>query len=89
MKKSYHTRIRELLRANPDGMTVGAVAAALDIDYQTARLSIRSMPDTYVDHWIDNGLNSWQAVYAMPELPPDEPMPAKRPNEFKQRHQQK
>lgn len=83
MKKSHHTAIRELLRANPDGMSAAEIAATLDIEYQTARLSVRGMPDAYIDRWEDNGMNSWRAVYCVAHKPDDMPMPERRPNEYK------
>lgn len=81
MKKSHHARIRALLRDNPDGMTVAEMAHELEIGYQTLRLSVRSMPDTYIDRWVDNGMRCWSAVYCAVPVPEDAPMPDIRPSQ--------
>lgn len=79
LKKHYDTRIREYLRGNEDGATVAELAVMLGIGHQVARHAVRAMPDTYIDHWRDNGLNTWEAVYMLADIPEDKPVPDGRP----------
>lgn len=79
LKKHYDTRIREYLRTNEDGATVAEIALMLEVGHQVARHAVRAMPDVYIDRWEDNGLNTWQAVYCLADIPEDKPQPAGRP----------
>ena len=47
--------VRELLRANPDGMDVGTIANTLDREPGSIRKLLGTMPDAYIDRWATFG----------------------------------
>lgn len=50
---AYPARLRKLLRANPDGMTVGDLCAAIGCERgnKTVYAALHRMPDAYIDRW--------------------------------------
>ncbi len=82
MKKPHTPKIRELLRAEPCGMTAKQIHAKLpEINRtQTIKSSLTKMPDVYIDRWVrepgSRGQN--QAVYMAVVPPIDCPHPKDR-----------
>jgi len=48
---AYPARLRELLRANPDGMTVLQMRVALSGLHKSIAAALHRMPDAYIDRW--------------------------------------
>lgn len=71
-------RIRELLRANPDGLTAYDIAQELDIRRSAVHGYIEHMPDVYIDRWTQRRPNArLSAVFVAVEVPEDCPCPNK------------
>ena len=51
MRASNANGIRQLLRNNPDGMDVSAIANSLNREASAIRASLKRMPDAYIDRW--------------------------------------
>jgi hypothetical protein len=85
---SNHAAIRRLLLANKDGLTLMQISSALGKDKYTLRQSINSMPDVYIDRYVDTSENPktgelrggtpWSPVYCAVTVPPDCPMPRRK-----------
>lgn len=78
--KTYTTRLREVLRANPDGLTVQELTVAIGRTDDVVRGSLKYMPDVYVDRWVlekkdEKGKPYWRAVWCVVVPPPDCPKP--------------
>lgn len=68
-------RLRALLRATPDGLTVPQIMERLNAsDDKPIRLALRAMPDTYIDRWVRRGA-PYAAVWCVVEVPEDCPRP--------------
>lgn len=82
MKKPHTPKIRELLRANPNGLTAKQICAAIDeiSKPKVARSAMTKMPDVYVDRWIlePDSRGQYQAVYMAVIPPKDCPHPKDR-----------
>lgn len=77
MRPSHHPRIRQLLRAEGDGLTVVEISRALAILPNSADAALRTMPDTYIDRWLVNGQRGGAAaVWCAAEVPANCPRPA-------------
>lgn len=70
---AYPARLRKLLRAHPDGLTVASLCAKLNVDRgsKTVYAALHRMPDAYIDRW------SPSAVWCVVEVPPHTPRPSK------------
>ncbi len=79
MSGRLQARIREVLRAAPDGMTVPEINNALHLPpshrHTQVYSSIKRMPDVYIDRWTSFPV---AAVYVAVEVPPNCPKPEKR-----------
>lgn len=80
MSTRPQTRIRELLRECPDGLTVLEVARQLGLNYTNTRNNLTNMPDVYIDRWVPRsgsikGIGKWRAVYCIVVPPEDCPKP--------------
>jgi hypothetical protein len=82
MKKPHIPKIRELLRANHNGLTAKQICAAIDeiSKPKVARSALTKMPDVYVDRWIlePESRGQYQAVYMAVIPPMDCPHPKDR-----------
>lgn len=81
-----HQKIRKLLLASPDGLTLDQLAYKLGKRKTTLRSSINRMPDVYIDRYEDTSIideetgekrggTPWSPVYMAVEVPADAPMP--------------
>jgi hypothetical protein len=82
-------QIHELLAQHPDGLTRAEIMAALDMSSDQFNATTKTMPYVYIDRWAAKRLHQpnggsrvkWVAVYCMTDLPPDAPMPERKPTE--------
>lgn len=74
--RSRHNDIRDVLRANPDGLTAKEIAAATGMQHESMSNALKAMPDTYIDRWTKTRWQrQWQAVWCAVVPPPDCPRP--------------
>jgi len=52
MRTATEKRVRELLRANPEGLTIKEVIDATNKTDRSIRMVLRNMPDAYIDRWV-------------------------------------
>lgn len=83
----FQARIRELLRAHPDGMTHCQIAKAFGIrDMNQPRIALKGMPDAYIDRWVEAvrygtaygtkpGVAGYEAVWCVVTPPENCPHP--------------
>lgn len=69
--RTYATQsLRELLRANPDGLDVGTMANQLAREPHNIRTRLRAMPDAYIDRWTRQNGNPPTAIWCV-VIPPE------------------
>lgn len=78
MSSSLQKRIRQELRAAPDGLTAVELIRLMGKDSlankgSTVYQALRRMPDVYIDRWTEYPVT---AVYVAVEVPPNCPRPA-------------
>lgn len=82
VKKPHTPKIREVLRANPNGLTAKQICQAIeDMSHpKVANSSLRKMPDVYIDRWVyePGSRGQYQAVYMVVVPPQDCPHPKDR-----------
>ena len=76
MRTATERRVRELLRSNQDGLTMQEINAVVQKDETNLRRVVRSMPDTYIDRWLERGSRP-AAVWCIVVPPEDCPIPTK------------
>jgi hypothetical protein len=79
MKTSLSKRIREALRAEPDGLTSIAIAARIGSKASACTIRCKLMPDTYIDRWVflEGSRGQPCAVWCVVVPPPDCPKPTR------------
>lgn len=80
MSRSKHPEIRALLRANDDGMTVAQIGTALGLRNDVVLRSLGSMPDVYIDRYLEPVRGQYPAVWCAWVPPPNCPHPTKGSN---------
>ena len=82
MKKSFTKKIRDLLRSNPEGMSVQQIYEKIPeaADSNSIRKSLKVMPDVYIDRWTlpRRARGQFQAVWCVVIPPPDCPYPERK-----------
>ena len=80
MKKPHTPDIRDLLRNNPDGMSVNQIKAVLTniSKHETVRKCLERMPDAYIDRWIKAKRGQYEAIWCVVVPPPNCPYPTDR-----------
>lgn len=68
-------RIRNILRANEDGLTVNDISDQLGIIRENVRTALASMPDVYIDRWVYLGQGPASAVWCAVHVPEHAPRP--------------
>ncbi|MBI2725408.1 MAG: hypothetical protein HYX42_04075 [Polaromonas sp.] len=70
-------KVRETLKAAPDGLTVAAITKVLHLGHANINTSLKKMPDVYIDRYIKAkaGPYKYAAVYMAVEVPENAPMP--------------
>lgn len=71
-------KLREMLRAAPDGLTIPAMLAVLPpVDDRVIYNDLKSMPDVYIDRWSKTykRRGNYEAVWCVVVPPPDCPRP--------------
>jgi len=75
-KQLLNDRVRELLIANPDGMTIPQIVGALDKSDNVVRYAVQRMPDVYIDRWVQaENAGKFAAVWVRADIPEDAPRP--------------
>jgi hypothetical protein len=75
MRTNTTQSLRELLRANPDGLDVGTMANMLNREPDNIRTRLRAMPDAYIDRWMRRSGNPPLAVWCIVVPPENCPQP--------------
>jgi hypothetical protein len=58
--------IRELLRKNPDGMTLEEIGAVFpDRAINNVRRTLKGLPDSYIDRWESAPRKAYKAVWCV------------------------
>jgi len=83
--KPYAERLRQVLQAHPDGMSVAAMCAALNVGrgHSVIYQALRRMPDTYIDRWepardANGRAVGHRAVWCAVDVPANCPRPRKK-----------
>jgi hypothetical protein len=82
-------QLHELLAQHPDGLTRAEIRDALDMSSDQFNATKKTMPYVYIDRWVAKRVQQprggsfpkWVAVYCMVDLPPDAPIPDRKPTE--------
>jgi len=69
--------IREILRANDNGLTVEQLSQAADVGLSRAYRVVNAMPDAYIDRWLKVG-RRLTAVWCVVIPPPHCPKPERK-----------
>jgi len=77
MRTATERQVRDLLRANLDGLTLREINAVMQRQEENLRRVLRSMPDTYIDRWLERDSKP-AAVWCIVVPPEDCPQPPKR-----------
>ena len=75
MRTSTAKAVRDLLRANPDGLTKREMNAILQRTDANLGRVLKTMPDTYIDRWVERTRWSMAAVWCVVVPPPNCPKP--------------
>ena len=80
MRKSNHQNIRAVLREQTDGLTVAQLVLQLrlmvkDVNEESIRSSLVSMPDAYIDRWEGPNRGQYAAVWCVVVPPENCPKP--------------
>jgi len=75
MRKSNHEAIRYLLLQNPDGLTTKQLHEKSGVNAKSLNMSLRSMPDAYIDRWTSVPKNKYAPVWAIVPRPEHCPKP--------------
>lgn len=77
MKRDLKGEIRAILRANPEGMTIGKLMTAASAWDHSVRKALDSMPDVYIAGWVKPRQGAAAAIYCAVAVPADCPRPAR------------
>ena len=78
MKTAAHTKIRNALRAAPDGLTTTELSVLTGVTYSTVYKALTLMPDAYIDRWQrPRRPGRMQAVWCVVEVPENCPRPTR------------
>jgi predicted transcriptional regulator len=75
MRKSNHTAVRALLREHPDGMTTPTLADILGKEHSSIWRALNTMPDAYIDRWMEPRRGHFMAVWCVVVPPENCPRP--------------
>jgi hypothetical protein len=68
---SYGKQVRQVLRDNPDGLTVAQVVIATGAPENTVNRLLRNMPDAYIDRWMYRGTKKYASAVWCVVVPPE------------------
>lgn len=74
-KKSNQTQIRFMLRLWPDGMTALDLSKQIGVGANSISVSLKAMPDAYIDRWIKKNRGPYAAVWCVVDVPENCPKP--------------
>lgn len=76
MISRHSPKIRALLRANPDGLSVMQITRTLNLPRESARKAMLAMPDAYIDRWETTGrVGPPRSIWCVVNVPPHCPKP--------------
>ena len=75
MSKSFHPNIRALLKKYDDGLTIKEIANHLGKTDVVIMRSLESMPDVYLDRYLDPVRGQYPAVWCVAHIPENCPHP--------------
>jgi hypothetical protein len=76
MRRFASHEIRELLRKNPDGLTLRQIVDEFpDRMLGNVRRSLKALPDAYIDRWESAPRKAYKAVWCVVIPPEDCPHP--------------
>jgi hypothetical protein len=78
MRTGTTLSLRDLLRANPDGLDIGTIANALSREPSNIRKRLALMPDAYIDRWLRQRGNPPLAIWCVVVPPANCPKPQSR-----------
>lgn len=86
--KSNHPVIRQLLKNNPDGLSIKEISNTTNLLPDSIEKSLKGMPDVYIDRWtVGKQQKREEAVWCVVEVPEDCPRPERkkrvRPPQFR------
>lgn len=64
-----------MLRLWPDGMTSFELSKQIGVGPSSIAMSLKAMPDAYVDRWVKKSRGPFAAVWCVVEVPEDCPKP--------------
>lgn len=67
--------VRELLRENPDGLSLSDIQKHFNADIENVRKLVKNLPDAYLDRWEEAPRMQYRAIYCVVIPPPDCPHP--------------
>ena len=75
--RSLSKRLREILRANPDGADVRTLVMATGASKWSVPDSLAIMPDAYIDRWYKDASTrgQWASVWCVVPVPENCPKP--------------
>lgn len=71
MRKSNQSAIRKLLRENDDGLTVSQLADLMGSNKNSINVSLKCMPDAYIDRWVTKGRQKHLSATWCVVVPPE------------------
>ena len=77
MNHDNHKKCRDVLRENPDGLTVAQIHKITGVLHSAIRYALKAMPDTYIDRWVPSE-NGYASVWCVVDVPEDCPRPKNR-----------
>lgn len=77
MKKKWEVLVRQVLRAESEGVTVTNLSKLLNGDSDSIRHVLGQMPDAYIDRWV-YVLGQYAAVWCVVVPPENCPKPNRR-----------
>lgn len=72
----YKTKVRELLKKFPDGLTAMEIARFMELQSSTGVITaLQGMGDAYIDRWVRRSTGQLAAVWCLADVPEDCPRP--------------
>lgn len=75
MRTATEKQVRDLLRANPDGLTIKEIVRVVNRNDDNMRKVLSNMPDVYIDRWVERPRSALAAVWCVVVPPENCPKP--------------
>lgn len=76
MKAARRQAVRELLRAQEDGLSTADIARLLGVEQTAVRVALKAMPDCYIDRWVKPARGPYSATWCAVSVPEHCPRPS-------------